>query len=239
VPMPIDHRSAELEEVRARLREAPLCAIRQMLPDSDILCACRGHGYEWRRRKYGPVVTVLHFLAQAIQREESFAATRHELRTPLAAEFPGVAASGPEHSGLTHARGRFPEEVTATPAERACRDAPDGGARWKGLRLKAIDGTTESMPREDMLCEHSGRRNTKHGPTRFPLARFVSLLDVETCTIMGYRFGGSDDGGFEELCEFMPSRASISARRALRAAFSDSTSATRHLSAAFSARSSS
>ena len=45
------------------------------------------------------------------------------------------------------------------------------------------------MPREDMLFEHFGRHNTKHGPTRFPLARFVSLLDVETCTIMGYRFG--------------------------------------------------
>ena len=186
--MPIDHRDVGLEEIRTRLREAPLGAIRQMLSDSDILGACREHGYEWRERVYGPVVTVFHFLAQAIQREESFAATWQELWTPLAAEFPGVAEAGSAHSGLTHARARFSKEVMTTLAERACRDAPDGGARWKGLRLRAIDGTTESMPREDTLFEHFGRHNTKHGPTRFPLARFVSLLDVETCTIMGYRF---------------------------------------------------
>ena len=56
--MLIDHRDVELEEIRTRLREAPLAAIRQMLPDSDILGACREHGYEWRERVYGPVVTV-------------------------------------------------------------------------------------------------------------------------------------------------------------------------------------
>jgi hypothetical protein len=187
--MPIDNRDVGLEQIRTRLREAPLGAIRQMMPDSDILDACREHGYEWRERVYGPVATVFHFLTQAIQREESFAATWQELWTPLAAEFPGVAEKGTAHSALTHARARFPKEVMATLARRACRDTPDGGARWKGLRLRAIDGTTESMPREDVLFEHFGRHNTKHGPTRFPLARFVSLLDVETCTIMGYRFG--------------------------------------------------
>ena len=132
---------------------------------------------------------MFHFLAQAIQREESFAATWQELWTPLAAEFPGVAETGTGHSALTHARARFPKEVMASLAERACRDAPDAGARWKGLRLRAIDGTTESMPREDTLVEHFGRHNTKHGRTKYPLARLVSLLDLGTCTISGYRFG--------------------------------------------------
>jgi hypothetical protein len=74
-------------------------------------------------------------------------------------------------------------------AERACRDAPDAGARWKGLRLRAIDGTTVSMPREDTLMKHFGRHNTKHGRTKYPLARFVSLLDLGDCTLTGFRFG--------------------------------------------------
>jgi len=187
--MTIDHRPPELEEIRIRLREAPLCAVRQMLPDSDIRDACREHRYQWRGRVYGPIVTVFHFLAQAIQREDSFAATWQELWTPLAAEFPGVAETGIDHSALTHARARFPKEVMASLARRACRDAPDAGARWKGLRLRAIDGTTVSMPREDALVRHFGRHNTKHGRTKYPLARFASLLDVGTCTISGYRFG--------------------------------------------------
>ena len=187
--MPIVHRRPELEEIRTRLREAPLCAVRQMLPDDVIHDACRDHSYSWRRRTYGPVVTVLHYVAQAMQREESFAATWQELWTPLAAEFPGVAEAGADHSALTHARARFPKEVMAALAERACRDAADGGATWKGLRLKAIDGTTGSMPREPALVGHFGLHNTKHGRTKYPLARFVSLLDLGTCTIAGYRFG--------------------------------------------------
>ena len=187
--IPIVHREAGLEEIRARLREAPLAAVRKLLPDRMILETCRERGYEWRDRKYGPVVTVLHFLAQAIQREESFAATWQGLWTPLAAEFPGVAEAGPEQSALTHARARFPREVMAALAERACRDAPAPAATWKGLRLRAIDGTTVSMPRERELVRHFGLHNTKHGPTRFPLARFVSLLDLGTCAIMGHRFG--------------------------------------------------
>jgi hypothetical protein len=187
--MPIVHRRPELEEIRTRLREAPLAAIRRMLPDRMIVDACREHGYEWRERLYGPVVTVLHFLAQAIQREESFAATWQELWTPLAADFPGVAESGPEQSALTHARARFPKEVLATLAERACRDATAPAVTWKGLRLKAVDGTTVSMPREPALVRHFGLHNTKHGKTKYPLARFVSLLDLGTCTITGYRFG--------------------------------------------------
>ena len=70
MPMPIVHREVSLEEIRARLRESPLAAVRGLLPDRMILDACREHGYEWRERLYGPVVTVLHFLAQAIQRPE-------------------------------------------------------------------------------------------------------------------------------------------------------------------------
>ncbi len=189
MPMPIVHREPSLEEIRSRPRESPLAAVRGLLPDRMIIDACREHSYEWRERLYGPVVTVLHFLAQAIQREESFAATWRELWTPLAAEFPVVAEAGPEHSALTHARGRFPKEVMATLAEWACRDAPAPAAAWKGFRLRAIDGTTVSMPRDPALLRHFGRHNTKHGLTRYPLARFVSLLDVGHCTILGYRFG--------------------------------------------------
>jgi hypothetical protein len=59
VCMPIDHRDVSLEEIRARLREPPLAALREMLPDDVIHDACRDQSCSWRRRVYGPVVTVL------------------------------------------------------------------------------------------------------------------------------------------------------------------------------------
>ena len=55
---PIVHREASLEEIRKALREAPLAALREMLPDRKILEACESCGHEWRERLYGPVPTV-------------------------------------------------------------------------------------------------------------------------------------------------------------------------------------
>ncbi|MFO7899934.1 MAG: hypothetical protein R6V58_12850 [Planctomycetota bacterium] len=78
----------ELERIRRMLRQAPLVALRERLTDRLILAACRECGHRFRERRYGPVVTVLHFLAQALQREESFAATWQDLWTPLAAACP-------------------------------------------------------------------------------------------------------------------------------------------------------
>jgi len=75
------------EEIRTALRQCPLVALREMLTDADILETCQAYGHTFRRRRYGPVVTVLHFLAQALQRESSFAATWQQLWTPPTARF--------------------------------------------------------------------------------------------------------------------------------------------------------
>src|SRR4030042_30391 len=106
VSMPIVNRDPTAEEIRSRLRETPLAALRQMLPDAAVLEACREADHAFRRRLYDPVVTVLHYLAQAIQRESSFPATWQELWAPLAADFPQVASAGAGYSALTPARAR-------------------------------------------------------------------------------------------------------------------------------------
>jgi hypothetical protein len=187
--MPIVNRSATVEEIRTMLRESPLGALRQMLPDAAILDACRACNHTFRRRLYDPVVTVLHYLAQAIQREESFAATWQELWAPLAADFPEVASAAPDDSALTHARARLPVSVLQTLAAQALRDTEEDADRWKGLRLLALDGSTVSMPREPALFEHYGVHRARTTAVRYPLARFCCLLAVGTSTIVDYRFG--------------------------------------------------
>jgi len=161
-----------------------------MLPDSEVYRACRDCGYDFRRRAFDPVVTVLHFIAQAVQREESFAATWQTMWTPLACDFAELAAKRPALSALTHARSRLPVEVMQDLAEGVCRDAADHPCNtWKGFRLSALDSTSVSMPDDDTLFEHFGRHRTRHGPVRYPLARFTSLLAVGTSMILDYRFG--------------------------------------------------
>lgn len=187
--MPIVNRRATAEEIRAMLRQSPMGAVREMLPDAAILDACREAGHTFRRRLYDPVVTVLHYVAHGLQREESFAATWQEFWVPLAADFPEVASAPPDPSALTHARGRLPIAVMQRLAADALRHTEDRANRWRGFRLRALDGTAVSMPRAAALFEHYGTHRVRHGAVRYPLARFCCLLDVGASTIVDYRFG--------------------------------------------------
>lgn len=187
--MPIVNHRASSEEIRMRLQESPLAAFREMLPDRAILAACRACGHRFRRRRYDPVVTVLQYLAQAIQREHSFAATWQELWTPLAADLPRIASAAPDYSALSHARGRLPKEVLQALAARALRQGADLGRLWRDRRLLALDGTTVSMPRTAALFRHYGAHRARTTAVRYPLARFVSLLAVGSSSIVDYRFG--------------------------------------------------
>jgi hypothetical protein len=187
--MPIVKGEVPSSEISSRLRELPLGALREMLPDADVLEACRRFEHRFRRRRFDPVVTVLHYLAQAVQREESFAATWQELWGPVAADLPEAACAPPDYSGLTHARRRLPLAVLQWLAAKVLRETPDRAGRWRGLRLVALDGTTVSMPREAALFDHFGAHRARTTTVRYPLARLCSLLAVGTSTILDYRFG--------------------------------------------------
>jgi Transposase DDE domain len=193
--MYIVHRGAELEEVRRALQEAPLVALRELLTDRDILDACRACGHRFRQRRYGPVLTVFHFLAQAVQREESFAATWQDLWTPLAAAVPEMAFGGSDLSGLTHARKRLPKEVLALLARQVCAETRQMEFEaWRGFRLLALDGSAVSMPREAALFGHFGAHRARSTTVRYPLATFAALLCVGTSLILDYNIGPFDPG---------------------------------------------
>jgi len=191
----IVRRRARHEEIRTALRQSPLVALRKMLTDAQILDACQACGHTFRQRRYGPVVTVLHFLAQALQRESSFAATWQQLWTPLAADFPELASQATGTSALTHARRRLPQTVLEQLAAQACsRAAKEATATWRGLRLRALDATTVSMPRERELFGHFGAHRARTTTVRYPLATFACLLELATSLILDYRFGPFDPG---------------------------------------------
>jgi len=191
----IDNSRAKLERICRALREAPLVALRELLTDQEILDACRASGHRFRDRRYGPVVTVLHFVAQAIQRENSFAATWQELWTPLAASFPELAVERFVPSGLSHARARLPKEVIEFLASRACaRTREVEVERWRGLRLWALDCSTVSMPREAELFAHFGAHRARTTTVRYPLGTFAVLLSLGNSLIADYRFGPFDPG---------------------------------------------
>jgi hypothetical protein len=190
----IDSSEAKLERIRQGLREAPLVALREQLTDHQILLACCACNHRFRRRRYDPVVTVFHLLAQAIQREESFAATWQELWTPLAATCPELDLAGSDPSGLTHARSRLPQAVMDRLAAEACAESDAASDTWRGFRLRALDCATASMPRAPALFKHFGAHRARTSTVRYPLATFAVLLNVHPCLIRDYRFGPYDPG---------------------------------------------
>ena len=191
----IDHGNPSPEEICSALREAPLVAIREKLKDRDILDACRTCGHTFRRRRYDPVVTVFHFLAQALGREASFAATFQELWTPLLAAFPEMDVGPFNTSGLTHARARLPGEVMQILAANACAESAEIElSRWKGFRLLALDASTVSMPREPQLFERFGAHRARTTTVRYPLGTLGVLLSVGSSLMLDYRFGPFDPG---------------------------------------------
>lgn len=188
--------------IRKAIREAPLVAIREMLRDQQILDACEACGHRFRERQFGPVVTVLHFVGQALQPEESFAATWQEIFTPLAARLPELDLKGADLSGLTHARGRLPKEVMQHLARQACEGARSlHQPRWRGFRVKALDTCVVSMPDTPPLHTHYGTHRGRTGDARYPLGTFAALLDVGTSLIGDWRFGPYDPG---ELSTSLP-----------------------------------
>jgi hypothetical protein len=191
----IVHVNVTLEEIRAALQESPLAAIRQELTDQNILDACDLCKHRWRDRLYNPIVTVFHFIAQALQRELSFAATWQQLWTPVAAAYPEALSYEFDPSALTHARGRLPQGVLEILAADACRRAGELPApRWKKLRLLALDASALSMPRETRLFDHFGIHRARSTMVRYPLATFVSLLETGSSLVLDYRFGPFDPG---------------------------------------------
>jgi len=164
-----------------------------MLPDKDILGACTQAGYAFRRRLYGPIVTVFHFLLQALQREESFAGTWEELWSSVIATM-GMDKCKFNSSALSQARSRFPKAALKVLVRKACKISEKRFSLWRGFRLLALDSTTVSMPAEKELFEYFGRHHARGVAVRYPLGTLCSLLAVGNSLIVGHRFGPYDRG---------------------------------------------
>jgi len=134
-------------------------------------------------------------VAQALQREMSFAATWQELWAPVAAEFSELDPDQLDTSALTHARGRLPQDVLKSLASQACaRSAEFAAPLWRGRHLVALDCATVSMPRQGELFAHYGAHRARTTTVRYPLATCAFLLEVGSALVLDYRFGPFDPG---------------------------------------------
>lgn len=202
---------------RKLVRESTLVPIRDVLTDEIIHRAFQKARQRiqarnpaeklpaTRSRICDPVVTMLHFLQQAIGREASFASTIEKMLAKAVATLQGPVSLSA--SALCQARSRLPievfEELIATMANFS-HNCP----RWHGYRLLALDATTISMQARQALVEYFTKPKVGGGTASYPVGTLATLLALEPIQIVDYRFGPYDRG---ELCTARPVLESLSA----------------------------
>jgi hypothetical protein len=182
-----------------------LAALEGLLPDEEIEAICRQLGHTWRDRKLPPGVTVRSMVYRGLHPDHSIAALLADLAARLE---PEVAA--PTDAAWCQARSRLPEAVQEKLISRRaaeCRRRFGRGRRWHGRWVFRIDGSTVSMGDEPSLVEAFGYANTRHGLSRFPLARITFMELAGLNVIWTYRldeYTRSEESQLQDMWQALP-----------------------------------
>lgn len=186
-------------------RSISLAALAEYLTEDEVDQICRDLGHTWRDRQLPPAVTVRSSVHRALHGDHSIAAMLADL-----AAGGDPQAPVPTDSAWCQARSRLPVTVFRELIIRRAQDCQRrfGDAyTWNARPVFLVDGSTVSMPDEPALVEAFGYAPTKHGPSRFPVARvtFIELAGLEV--IWDYRlddYRTSEDEQFEEMWPSLP-----------------------------------
>lgn len=178
-------------------RSVQLAAVEELLTDEEVEAVCRPLGHQWRVRVFPPGVTVRSMVYRGLHADKSIRAVLTDL---VAADARLDAA--PSDAAWCRARARLPEglwpELIDRSAHRLECEAGTRGGGW-GRPLYLFDGSTLSMPDTPELVEAFGYADTRHGPSRFPVARLSLLVRAGTGAVCDYRLGPYRDSEHAHL----------------------------------------
>ena len=171
-------RQRSLLQTRQELENNQLKSIKSILSEDRIEQICRSQDYHYRKRLITPVVTVRHMIGAAVSRERSFQSAWHNDGQIGGSDL------------LCQARRRLPIRVWQG-ADRWIDSeiAKEFGRQdvWRGHRLIGIDGSCISMSDTAELQEVFGRTQSKHGVSRFPIARVIFGFTLNTQITINHR----------------------------------------------------
>lgn len=177
----IEWRREKLKQEREKLESGQLTALRELLPDEVLQEICEECHYEFRSRMLTPLVTIFHMISAGISRDGSFRSAWH------------LSGQSGRSGSLAKARQRLPQAVWQKLDQWMIQEIDKENAseyQWRGHRMIGVDGTCVSMSDEPSLVEHFGRCNTRHGYSRFPLARITLAFDLKTLVTISHNAGG-------------------------------------------------
>lgn len=191
----IDTSEENPQKIADKLEQISFNSVREMLPDSAVIQACKAAGHKYRQRKITPIVTVLHMIMAAIWPEDSFNASWEVLWAALVSRFPDLKGRSPSRGKVSRARARLPLRLWSLLFEwisRKAQELSDPFEKWKGHRVVLLDGTCVSMSDRPELFRDFGTPAGFHGKCRYPLARLVTVCIANTMTVVDYALGRYD-----------------------------------------------
>src|SRR5262245_45417154 len=140
-------RAHQLSALRARFAQADGLPFEDVLSGDRVERALRDENARWRERVYTPLVTLWAFLSQVLCPDGSCRAAVARVLAWLVAG--GGPACSPGTGPYCQARRRLPDPLLrrlACETGHALHAQASPEWRWKGRRVKVVDGTTVSMP---------------------------------------------------------------------------------------------
>jgi hypothetical protein len=175
-----------MEDQQAFSQRIPFAALRELLTDAEIEAICKQLGRIWRERRLPPAIMVRSLVYRSLHRNKSI----KTLLTDMAAA--DIQRKAPTDAAWCQARSKLPQALWPELIQRSeQRLASLAGHQYLycGRRVFMIDGSTVSMPDEPELVKTFGYANTKHGLSRFPVARLTFLVRAGVQAVCDYRIG--------------------------------------------------
>lgn len=183
--------------------EAPGAAMSEAIPLARLQSIVNLELGSYRDRLYPPLTTLGLFIEQSLSADGACqdAVARYLSARHARDQAPCSLNTGP----YCKARQRLPislvEQLSATIGERLEQSAPSQW-RWRGRRVKLLDGTTVSMPdtpANQAAYPQSGEQAPGLG---FPFAQLVGLLSLATGAVLGVAMGSTKGKGSGEQALF-------------------------------------
>jgi IS4 transposase len=183
-------RKRQIALLRTQFAQKDGLPFADVLPVERLETALHEAGASWRDCVFTPVLTLWAFLSQVISADGSCRSAVARVLSWLVSkdETPCSSETGP----YCKARQRLPEKLLVR-LTRETGQALHGAAstewRWKGRRVKIVDGTTVSMP--DTPANQNGYPQTpsqKPG-LGFPIARMVVVFCLATGSVLDAALG--------------------------------------------------
>jgi hypothetical protein len=188
------------KRIRRRAGEFEAVDFFNMLTGPELLEATERHLPEHRERLYPPTVTLSMFMRQALNEDGSCQRAVNAWAAQRGAE--GLSVQSIRTGAYCRARGRLPAPmITALTREtgRLLSTRSRWCWRWRGRRVKLVDGTGISMPDTPENQARYPQPASQAAGVGFPLARLVGVICLSTGAVLDVAMGPFEGKGHSEL----------------------------------------